>query len=111
MVQHVWLQAFSEKNVPNHLVAVRVVKAQHRWHLHVVQKGRYQKDVYVYSQNYNKRKETPMVVNSNAVVDPWAMMIVSLYALVAGCAVEWSRGLYNQALRAQLYWITSLKKI
>ena len=41
-----------------------------------------------------------MIVDSYAIVDPWAVMVKSFNALVASVAMPRSRGPNNQAIRA-----------
>lgn len=52
-----------------------------------------------------------MIFDPHAVVDPWAVVVKSLNALVADCAMAASGGSDDFALRAEVCWVDISKKV
>lgn len=51
-----------------------------------------------------------MVVNSNAVIDPGAMVIIPFDALIADATVARSWSSHDLAIRTELDWVNKLKQ-
>jgi len=50
-----------------------------------------------------------MIASPDTVIDPWAVMIKPLYALVADAAVAWPLRPYDLAVGTQQDWVEILK--
>ena len=50
-----------------------------------------------------------MISSADAVIDPWAVMIEPLYALVADAAVTWPLSSNDLAVGTQKDWVEVLK--
>ena len=50
-----------------------------------------------------------MISSADAVIDPWAVMIEPLNALITYAAVAWPLSPYDLAVGAQQHWVKVLK--